>query len=599
MRRLLVCAVIFAAVFAARPAGAQVGEAIENFAVAIDVADDGTLAISETIDYNFGGTDRHGIIRNLIQREPYGADERRYDLSVQRVTLDGGDVPYSTTSNGAFLDVKIGDADVFVTGEHRYVIRYTVTGAFAPFPNHDELFWDAIGHAWPVPIEQAEVSVETPAAPTDIACYSGPSLSTLPCTSATTDGTTSRFTATALGPYSGVTIGVGLAKGVIEPEPEVLFYEPRTLADAFAVNRATMATTGVVAIVAIGGVLWLARRGRDKRYIGSPVDAAMGNVTGEEEPINIGGRGDAPVEFVPPDGVRPGQVGTLIDERANLLDVTASIIDLAVRGHLTITETADADGTRDYVLERLADGKGALLPYETSLLDALFATASSARLSELKYHVAPQLEAVRSALYTDAVAQGWYRFRPDMTRAVWRAAGMFLVVGGIALTILVAVVSSFGFAPLAIVVAGLVMGFVGGRMPARTAKGSAMFSRISGFRRLFDEGEEDTRARFAEQQGIFSQYLPYAIVFGCADKWARAFEGLDAQQLGTGNWYAGNQAFTALAFASTIDSFNNTAMGSLYASQPVSSSGFGSSSSGFSGGGFSGGGGGGGGGSSW
>jgi hypothetical protein len=56
------------------------------------------------------------------------------------------------------------------------------------------------------------------------------------------------------------------------------------------------------------------------------------------KPMPLRGNEAGPVEFVPPDQVRPGQVGTLIDEHANLLDVTATIIDLAVRGFLKITE---------------------------------------------------------------------------------------------------------------------------------------------------------------------------------------------------------------------------------------------------------------------
>jgi hypothetical protein len=67
---------------------------------------------------------------------------------------------------------------------------------------------------------------------------------------------------------------------------------------------------------------------------------------------------------------------------------------------------------------------------------------------------------------------------------------------------------------------------------------------------------------------------------------------LDAQQLETG-WYRGNAPFNAILLASSINHFGTVATGTLYASQPSSSSG-----SGF-GGGFSGGGGGGGGGGSW
>ncbi len=160
-------------------------------------------------------------------------------------------------------------------------------------------------------------------------------------------------------------------------------------------------------------------------------------------------------------------------------------------------------------------------------------------------------------------------------------------------TVVVAATTSFGLLPLAVVLTGVVLLALGGTMPARTSKGSAMLSRVRGFRRLFDEGEEDTRARFAEQAGIFSQYLPYAIVFGCTDKWAKAFEGLSAEQLGATGWYNGTSTFTAFALASAMNDFDTSATGTLYASQPSSSS-----SSGFSGG-FSGGGGGGGGGGSW
>jgi hypothetical protein len=81
-------------------------------------------------------------------------------------------------------------------------------------------------------------------------------------------------------------------------------------------------------------------------------------------------------------------------------------------------------------------------------------------------------------------------------------------------------------------------------------------------------------------------------VFGCTEKWARAFEPL-GQQPDTGSWYVGSHPFTAVAFASSIDHFSVAAVGT------ISSTPSGSGSSGFGGGGFSGGGGGGGGGGSW
>jgi uncharacterized membrane protein len=163
---------------------------------------------------------------------------------------------------------------------------------------------------------------------------------------------------------------------------------------------------------------------------------------------------------------------------------------------------------------------------------------------------------------------------------------------GIALTVVVALTTSFGLVPLALVITAIALLATAGRMPSRTAKGTAMLSRVRGFRRLFDEGEEDTRARFAEQKDIFSQYLPYAIVFGCTKKWAKVFEGMAAEELGT-DWYSGSHPLNALYLAHAVDHFGTAATGTMYASMPSSSG-----SSGFSGG-FSGGGGGGGGGGSW
>ena len=104
---------------------------------------------------------------------------------------------------------------------------------------------------------------------------------------------------------------------------------------------------------------------------------------------------------------------------------------------------------------------------------------------------------------------------------------------------------------------------------------------------------EKDRQKFAEKEGIFSAYLPYAIVFGIVDRWANAFRGLDARAAGIAAWYVGTTPFNAASFSSDLQSFSSSL------SLSVASTPGGSGSSGFGGGGFSGGGGGGGGGGSW
>jgi Predicted membrane protein (DUF2207) len=586
-----------AVALAPRAASAQATrEHITSYTVDVTIVNTGTLEVHETIVYDFGNNARHGIERELVQRETFDAKhDRLYDIHVLGVSASAGtpdDVDLST--QGSFLRVRIGDPNRTITGVHTYDIAYTVRGAMLSFPDHDELNWDVIGNQWRVPIDQATAKVDAPATIERIACFSGPHGSRAGCDEASASGTSATFAQTGLAQGSGMTTVIALPKGVIVPAPKPILEKRRTLGDAFAVTPATVGAGGALAVLGVASVSVLAyRHGRDRRWRGSAVDAALGNLTGEEEPIPLGQEAAGPVEFVPPDGVRPGQVGTLVDEQANLLDVTATIVDLAVRGHLRISEV---DGGRhpDYELTRTEGGKGELRPYERELYDALFASGPDVKLSDLKYKFTSQIAAVKNALYDDVVTNGWYRVRPDRTRLWWRLIGIGVTVLGIALTIVTAAVSSFGLVPLAVFVTGIALLAAGGRMPARTGKGSAMYSRTVGFRRLFDEGEEDTRQRFAEKQGIFSEYLPYAIVFGCTQRWARAFEGLDAEQLGAASWFSGPNVFSAFALASAIDDFDTRATGTLYASQPSSSS-----SSGFSGGGFSGGGGGGGGGGSW
>ena len=143
------------------------------------------------------------------------------------------------------------------------------------------------------------------------------------------------------------------------------------------------------------------------------------------------------------------------------------------------------------------------------------------------------------------------------------------------------------------IVAGILLLVAARWMPHRTAKGYAVLRHTLGFRRFIDESEKH-RAEFAERKNMFSEYLPYAVVFGATKKWAHAFAGLGDEPPDTSSWYVSQHAFDYAVFSSAIDGFAVTSAGTL-TSTPASTSG----SSGFSGGGFSGGGGGGGGGGSW
>ena len=157
------------------------------------------------------------------------------------------------------------------------------------------------------------------------------------------------------------------------PSPTPILEERFNFTSAFRVTPATGGISGGMLALLAGIVIFLVWKfGRDRRYAGSAVDAAYGKDGGPEVARRCARR-ETPVEFEPPDKLRPGELGTLIDFDAGPLDVTATIIDLAVRGYLKIEEVEKEwyQFKHDWTLTKLPKD-GELRQYERSLYDGLF-----------------------------------------------------------------------------------------------------------------------------------------------------------------------------------------------------------------------------------
>jgi Predicted membrane protein (DUF2207) C-terminal domain/Predicted membrane protein (DUF2207) N-terminal domain len=574
-------------------------ESISTYDTRVEVQASGQMRITETIAYDFGANERHGIIRKIPARFRYDDHhDRVYPIDGVTVTMDGARVTFGRSSDSGYEIFKIGDPKRTIHGSHTYVIGYTVQGGLNGFPDHDELYWNVVGDEWEVPIAAATATVTGPATIERTACYAGPNGSRLGCESASADGATATFRQQDLGDRSGLTAVVAFPKGSVGSTAPILV-DRHDLTSAFQITPATVGGGVGLGLVGVAGALavgWLV--GRDRRYIG-PLPGLVPE-PGEPEierrkPLT--GKPPVSVEFTPPYDVRPGQVGTLIDEQANVVDVTATIIDFAVRKHLHITEIAGTGNSRaqDWELTRLTSGDPNFLPYERTLFDALFRDRDSVLLSELKYTFASDLKQVQRHLYTDMVAQGWYRASPERTRNAARGIAILLLILAAGITVLLGLFTHAALLGVGLVVGALVLLIVAGKFPARTGRGSAMLERVLGFR-LYVATAEKEQIKFQEREQIFSRYLPYAMVFGLVDRWARTFADLDAVRPdGTSGlyWYAGLPGWNMLYYDQSIGNFTTTTVGTI-ASTPPSASG----SSGFSGG-FSGGGGGGGGGGSW
>jgi len=585
----------------AAPATAGVTERITDYRSEVTIQHDGTIEVHETIAYDFGAGAHHGINRDVpVRTDQSGKDgyDRVYRLDVVSVAAsEGTPAQYTVEDDGDDERIKIGDPDVTITGAHVYDITYRVHGAMNAFGDHDELVWNAVGADWSVPIEQAGAVVHAPADIQRVLCTTGPYGSNFPCASAVFSGSEATFTQTDLAPYEAMTFTVAIPTGAVVPSPTPILEEQFDVASAFRVTPATGAISGALLAlfaVIVGLLVW--KFGRDRRYRGSAVDAAYGpgdatdgGATDVRAPLR---EAETPVEFEPPQQLRPGELGTLVDFEANPLDVTATIIDLAVRGYLKIEEVEKEwyQFTHDWKLTKLPK-EGELRRYERTLYDGLFEDGDEVKLSDLKSKFAARMTKVREQLMDDAMSKGWFARKPGTVKVLYGIVGLLVVAAGIALTIVLAAETHAALLGVPVIIGGILLLIAARWMPHRTAKGYATLRHTLGFKRFIDESEK-RRAEFAERTNLFSEYLPYAVVFGATQKWARAFAGLgDAPD--TSSWYVSNHAFDYAVFSSAIDGFAVTSAGTL-ASSPASTG-----SSGFGGGGFSGGGGGGGGGGSW
>jgi uncharacterized membrane protein YgcG len=568
------------------------GWIIDRMNVEIDIRADGTLQVNERIDVDFRNLQRRGIFREIERRFEYGANQvREYDVRLLSATSpDGSRYQVLATDAGPTRTFRIGDPDRTLTGKQSYNLTFTIGGALNAFPGHDELYWNVTGD-WPVPIQSITIVVTAPDSAIErVDCFQGPRGSTERCT---TELTPARATFTATRPLrvgEQLTIVAGLRKGVFPEPAPILVGRPRTGSEYFEPRPEVIIAAAILFIGLLSGMIrtWW-RVGRDRRYA-TLYRSATDTI---EETVPLFGARPIAVEFKPPDAIRPGQMGLLLDERADTLDITATIIDLAVRGHLRIIEIPKSwiFGSRDWQLNRLKDSHDGLLEYERIVMKGLFNSMHTNRISALKDKFHEHLKDAKTALYNDAVAHRWFPLHPATVRARTLAVALVMVGAGFGIAFFLGSRWGAGLIGMPFVAAGLLAALFSGAMPRLTGSGRNLLERSLGFGKYLRTAETHQH-EFAERSQIFTENLPYAIIFKCVDRWARAFKDIDMQSAAAA-WYVGSSHFDVGNFSSTLTTFSSS-MSAAAASTPGSSGG-----SGFGGGGSSGGGGGGGGGGSW
>lgn len=540
--------------------GVHAAEQIDRYDVDATVRSDGTVAVVETIAYDFGTDERHGIFRTLPVIKT-NEENKKFEVAVTGLEVSdplGTSYTFVQSRDGDDLELKIGDPDKTITGKHTYIIRYTLGGALTYFEDHDEFYWNAFGTNWPTSISEGTFRVtlpeNIPVEDVQMECFTGSyGASDVGCSGAYENGTVVFTLTSPLSAYEGLTAVVGFPKGmvaVLEPQEVISFWS-------------TQIGKIVLVVLAIIGFLW---------YVVAPFLVVRYWWKNGRDPKPAMGVTSA--WFSPPKNkqlrpLTPVETGGLVDEQVDLRDIYASIVDLARRGYIKIVEK-----DKKFTLEKVKDwkGDGELEPFEVELLDGLMGSKESVKFEDANLYETNRK--VSGTVYESLVKQGFFPSNPQTIRN-----GAYLV----------AVIGLFTFN----LFLGVIAFIFGKNLPRKTpfgAQGAAIGMSLKNFL-----SSQERHMKFqAKNQMFFEKLLPYAIAFGVEDVWAKRFADI---KMTSPDWYESSSGrFNSVAFVNSLD--RGYSSGFTPRSTGTSSSGF---RSGFSsgGGGFSGGGGGGGGGGSW
>ncbi len=566
----------------ATPASASDATYVERLQVSIAVHEDGDITLTETETHVFPSLgSHHGILRSIQVAAQYGestTERRHYPLSDLSVSSpSGAPAQVQRVRDGEYEQLRIGDPDRTVTGTQVYEIGYTLGSVvndgrvFEEIgAEHAELVYNVVGSANEQRYEVITVSVTGPAAAQQARCTAGAHGSDEPCDSAVA-GSTTTFRHADLASGEGLTVSLQYPRSAFVDD-----LAPQVEKQSNALVGPAM--IGAAVLLPLVGIPWAARRwwrqGRDEVYVG--LTPGLLPPAGQEAETTVGSHGSFAVQFTPPEGVPPGLVGVIMDHRADTDDVTATIIDLAVKGHLTISE-----GKRgDWLLSRTSgEGTSALLPYEEALLSGLFSSGRQVSLSTLKDSFASTTAGVKTSMVQQGHELGWFREHPTLAGSGMGRFATLLSFGGAAMAFAggqipgtepwsgAIPVASHVPLGIAMFATGFVIAGFTKHMVARSARGSALKAQAEGFKRYLETAEAN-QIRFEEATGLFSRYLPYAIIFGCADRWAKVFDEVaDAARVAGATvdvptWYVGRSVSRQASFRGMTKELNSFAVAS-------------------------------------
>ncbi len=499
----------------------------EQFDVDITLLENGEMRVVETQVLNFSGAPfTYGY--GTIYTGSNGNNDGIVDVAVRD---DNGSYKESSSNAERTFEISRSSDEVSIfwyfeptVGSRTFQFSYTVVGGIqvGSFEegDGDQIYWKAIPADHPSWIESSQVTIHLPeSVQPQINSNTGDYLVAAYIDEAETDRVQVRVgddgrtilydLQTALATDQQLEVRVQFPHGILDIET------PKWQNRAQQADLISLVVLVIALLLLVGGplsvlLLWYAR-GRDPE---------MGIVV---------------PEYItePPNNLPPAVVGTLVDEKADMRDILSTLLDLAQRGYMTISEEKN-----NHLFTRTEKSDNDLRPFEQRFLKDVFRGKEERSLNSLRYKFANKLPNLRKMLYEELVTDGLVPRSPETVRNSYGcfsfvvmagAFGAFIAIpAALGADIVTAVCPSF-----AIGLTGVAFLIVSRYMPAKTQKGSETAAQWDAFKHYLQNIDE---YRNLEEAGdIFEKYLPYATAFGLERTWIRKFTAVATTPIPT--WY--------------------------------------------------------------
>ncbi len=563
---------------------ASAGYSITEYDMDVAVHENNVYTVTETIGVLFqdGPVAQHGIYRNIpvvtTLKRTIGdrqVNKTHYalitDLEISDMEL--GDVAYESRRAGNDLEIKIGDPDVAVSGEHTYVIKYKYDVGADNITEFDDVYFNLLGK-WDAVINHFQFTVRMPK-PFDrnnVTLYTGDAQNT-DIEYHVVGNTVTGSSRTALHDED-VTIRILLDEGY--------FVGARQLSNTYV-----YAAVVVVCLLTVcSALLWLFF-GRDDKVFPKAI-------------------------YYPPPGITPADAGYILKGSVSDADMSALVLYWADKGYLDVQQMED--GTMRFSKRREADA--GMQGYEQRIFNKMFEDREDVSPMVLQFSTAQTVQAAKKELTDGFTKNPFRRIFTRKSRVVQALSCLFSgccigVFAGVAaytrtysvtnfvlfglLTMAVYfglamitcsvvnrlprhgnanyVIASFSVNMVIAVFAGFIMigmsnlilpvlvGVVGAMLCnifaayglKRTEQGNRWLEELLGFKEYIRTLEPPRLGQMLEKDGdYFFNILPYAYVLGVSEEWIALFDETVVQKP---QWYdAGMGPFDGAAFKTMYDS---------------------------------------------